>query len=129
MNQDPRISKISILIVEDVLEMRKLLRTVLNHLGFKHVIEAEDGQEALYLLHKNKVDCIICDWNMPKMNGIELLRNLQGNLEFKYIPFLMVTSENDSEAVLEALQAGVTDYIVKPFPATVLERKILELLN
>ncbi len=121
-------SNITILLVEDLVDMRKVVRTILTQIGFRNVIEAPDGREALQILKTTPVDFVIADWNMPNLNGLDLLREMQGEIELKYIPFLMVTCETDEDAVLSAIQAGVTDYIIKPFSTSVLEKKIREIV-
>jgi two-component system chemotaxis response regulator CheY len=142
-----RPSDLTVLIVEDKKEMRKIIRTILSHIGVKHMYEAVDGQQAWnFLQTSNKrdpenpkaldnkpksevVSLVICDWNMPYLSGIELLSKIRDDFELKQLPFLMITSENDKEHVVNALSKQVTGYIVKPFPAKLLEEKINEIFK
>ncbi|NVM56874.1 MAG: response regulator [Desulfobacterales bacterium] len=113
----------TILLVDDFATMRRILKNVLKQIGFTKVVEADDGTTALGALRKGKIDLIISDWNMPKMSGVELLKTIRSDESLKDIPFLMVTAEAQKSSVLEAVQAGVNHYIVKPFTAdTVMER-------
>jgi len=113
-----------ILIVDDFATMRRIVKNILKQLGYTNIAEAEDGAEALNVIQREGVDFVISDWNMPKMTGIELLRQIRNSDNFKDIPFLMVTAEAQKENVIEAVQAKVNDYIVKPFTAEVMEGKI-----
>lgn len=124
-----KFSRLQVLVVDDVEEMRKILKTILLHVGFKSVVEAENGRAALQVLKNSSIDLVIADWNMPQLTGIELLREMQMNINMKYIPFLMLTSETDKDKVLTAIQAGVSDYIIKPCSAAVLEAKIRLILD
>jgi len=113
-----------VLIVDDAAAMRRIVRGLLKELGFKNMREAENGQLALDELKKKKADFVVSDWNMPVMTGIDLLRAIRGDDSLKTIPFLMVTAETKQENIVEALQAGVSDYIVKPFNAAALLEKL-----
>jgi two-component system chemotaxis response regulator CheY len=116
---------INILIVDDFPTMRKIVRQVLRQLGFVNVYEAEDGEGALELLRTNpEIQFVISDWNMPKMNGIELLRAVRSDDTIRKIPFLMVTAEADKDCIVEAVKSGVNGYIVKPFNAATLKDKM-----
>jgi len=112
------------LVVDDFATMRKIVRNLLRQLGYQHIDEAEDGVVALRKLKSTKYDMIICDWNMPNMTGIELLKEVRSDDALKPIPFLMVTAEANKENVIEAVKAGVSNYIVKPFTADTLSGKI-----
>jgi two-component system chemotaxis response regulator CheY len=112
MSIDPNIK---ILIVNDFCIMRKIIRNILTQFGFKNILEADDGTTAFEILKKEKVDLIISDWNMPKMNGIELLKTVRNDENLKDIPFIMVTAEAQKENILEAIKYKVNQYIVKPF--------------
>ena len=112
------------LVVDDFATMRRIVRNILRDLEFKNILEAEDGTAALEVLKTNKVDLIVSDWNMPKMTGIELLRKVRASEEFADIPFLMVTAEAQQENIIEAVQAKVSNYIVKPFTAETMKQKI-----
>ena len=112
------------LVVDDFATMRKIVRNLLRQLGYQQIDEAEDGVVALRKLKATKYDMIICDWNMPNMTGIELLKEVRSDESVKAIPFLMVTAEANKENVIEAVKAGVSNYIVKPFTADTLSGKI-----
>lgn len=118
---------IKIMCVDDFSTMRRIVKTLLKQLGYVNVIEAEDGVQALELLKNEKVDFIISDWNMPKMTGIELLKMVRSREDLKTIPFLMITAEAEKDKVIEAIRAGVSNYIVKPFNAEILKAKIEEI--
>jgi len=116
--------KINILVVDDFATMRKVIRNLLKQSGYENVTEAEDGVAAMNVLKSTKIDFVISDWNMPNMTGIELLRAVRSDNELSATPFLMVTAESLRDNVLEAIKAGVSNYIVKPFTAEVLGEKI-----
>jgi two-component system chemotaxis response regulator CheY len=113
-----------VLIVDDFSTMRRIIKNILRQLGFNNIIEADDGSAAWEILNKDQVDFIISDWNMPQMTGIELLRKVRASEEFADLPFLMVTAEAQQENIIEAVQAKVSNYIVKPFTAETLGQKI-----
>jgi two-component system chemotaxis response regulator CheY len=113
-----------ILVVDDFSTMRRIVKNLLKDIGFSNFDEAEDGNAALAKLRSDKFDFIISDWNMPGMTGIELLVAVRADEELKGIPFLMVTAEKTQENVVAALQAGVNNYVVKPFTSAVLKEKI-----
>ena len=121
--------QLKILIVEDQVEARAMVRNVLSELGITQVFESTNGREALSFIDSgfDFVDLIICDWNMPKMNGVELLRQLR--TVDPDVPFLMVTGRSDMESVVEAKSSGVTGYIRKPFSPAELEAKLRILLH
>ena len=112
-----------VLIVDDASAMRRIVRGLLKDLGFRNMREAENGQLALDELKKKKADFVVSDWNMPVMTGIDLLRAIRADENLKTIPVLMVTAEAKQETIDEAVQAGVNNFIVKPFnPAMLLEK-------
>jgi two-component system chemotaxis response regulator CheY len=113
-----------ILIVDDFSTMRRIIKNLLRELGFNNTIEADDGQTALPKLRTGGVDFLITDWNMPGMSGIELLRAIRADANLKGLPVLMVTAEAKREQIVEAAQAGVNGYVIKPFTAATLEEKI-----
>ena len=113
-----------VLIVDDFSTMRRIIKNILRQLGFNNIIEADDGTAAWEILTKDQVDFIISDWNMPQMTGIELLRKVRASEELGDLPFLMVTAEAQQENIIEAVQAKVSNYIVKPFTAETLGQKI-----
>ena len=116
--------KMKILVVDDFFTMRRIIRGILKELGYTNVFEADDGTTALETLKVEKIDFIISDWNMPKMQGIELLKAVRASSEWKAIPFLMLTAEGQKENVLEAVKNKVNDYVVKPFTPNTLMEKI-----
>ncbi|MBF0119547.1 MAG: response regulator [Desulfobacterales bacterium] len=122
-------TSIKILIVDDFATMRRILKNILKQIGFKNIDEADDGANALEQLKTVKYDLIISDWNMPKMTGLELLKNVRSMPDFKSTPFLMVTAEAQKQNVIEAVQAGVSNYVVKPFTAEAISDKLSKILN
>lgn len=113
-----------VLIVDDFSTMRRIVRNILRQLGIANVVEADDGTTAWDILNREKIDFIVSDWNMPKMPGIDLLRKVRATEQFANLPFLMVTAEAQQENIIEAVQAKVSNYIVKPFTADTLKQKI-----
>lgn len=113
-----------ILIVDDFSTMRRIIKNLLRDLGFTNTAEADDGQTALPILKSGNFDFLITDWNMPGMTGIELLKMVRENPDLNSLPVLMVTAEAKKDQIIEAAQAGVNGYVVKPFTATVLKEKI-----
>ena len=118
-----------ILVVDDYNTMLRILKNLLKQLGFNNVDQAMDGAEALQKLNASAFDFIISDWNMEPMTGIELLRQVRGNEKLKHIPFIMITAESKTENVIAAQQAGVSNYIVKPFNAETLKGKMASVLG
>ena len=115
---------IPILVVDDYRTMVRIIRNLLNQLGFSEVDEAVDGAEALQKLKQRNYGLIISDWNMEPMSGYELLRQVRDDGQLTRTPFIMVTAESKTESVIAAKQAGVNNYIVKPFNAATLKSKI-----
>ncbi len=113
-----------ILIVDDFSTMRRIVKNLLRDLGFTNTQEADDGQTALPMLQTGDFDFLVTDWNMPGMQGIDLLKNVRADPSLKDLPVLMVTAEAKREQIVEAAQAGVNGYIVKPFPAGTVKEKI-----
>ena len=113
-----------ILVVDDFATMRKVIKNLLRQVGYENIAEAEDGVTALEVLKSHKIDFIISDWNMPNMNGLEFLKAVRADGELSSLPFLMVTAEALKDNVVLAIKAGVSNYIVKPFTANVLNEKI-----
>jgi two-component system chemotaxis response regulator CheY len=116
------------LVVDDSSTMRRIIRNSLKAVGFDDTLEAENGAGALERLQSDTVDFVITDWNMPVMNGIELVAAMRNNAAFKATPVLMVTTMAEKENILQAMQAGVTNYVVKPFDAATLKKKIDQIL-
>ncbi|MBD8524723.1 chemotaxis response regulator CheY [Pseudomarimonas arenosa] len=119
MNKNMRI-----LIVDDFSTMRRIVKNLLNDLGFSNTAEAEDGNAALAALRASKFDFVVTDWNMPGMTGIELLKHIRADAALAKLPVLMVTAEAKREQIIEAAQAGVNGYIIKPFTAATLQEKL-----
>lgn len=116
--------KIKVLVVDDFPTMRRIVKNLLKQLGFENIDEADDGVNALAKLKNGGFGLVVSDWNMPNMEGIDLLRAVRQEPAVKDIPFLMVTAEAEKEKVIEAIKAGVDNYIVKPFTAEVLKEKL-----
>ena len=116
--------KIKVLVVDDFPTMRRILKNLLKQLGFENIDEAENGEDALRKLKGGDYGLVVSDWNMPVMEGIELLKHIRNDPQLKDIPFLMVTAEAKKEKVIEAIKAGVDNYIVKPFTGEVLKEKL-----
>jgi two-component system chemotaxis response regulator CheY len=113
-----------VLVVDDSAVMRQIIKKNLKELGFTELSEAEDGAAGLKKAGEESVDLIVSDWNMPNMTGLEFLKAVRADAGIKGTAFIMVTSEADKEKIMEAVQAGVNQYIVKPFNAVQLEEKI-----
>lgn len=113
-----------ILVVDDFSTMRRIVKNVLRELGFSNMKEAEDGSSALQILKASKIDFVVTDWNMPGMDGLSLLKAIRADEKLKTIPVLMVTAEAKREQIIEAAQAGVNGYVVKPFTAQTLKVKM-----
>ncbi len=113
-----------ILIVDDFSTMRRIIKNLLRDLGFNNTQEADDGMTALPMLKAGGIDFLVTDWNMPGMTGIDLLKAVRADDNLKSLPVLMVTAEAKREQIVEAAQAGVNGYVVKPFTAAVLKEKI-----
>ncbi|MEJ5226377.1 chemotaxis response regulator CheY [Thermodesulfovibrio sp.] len=116
--------KIRVLVVDDFPTMRRIVKNLLKQLGFENIDEAENGEDALRKLKGGDYGLVVSDWNMPVMEGIDLLKNVRSDPQLKDIPFLMVTAEAEKEKVIEAIKAGVDNYIVKPFTGEVLKEKL-----
>lgn len=112
------------LVVDDFATMRRIVRNLLKDLDFNHVEEAEDGQEALEKLRAGSFDFVISDWNMPNLDGLQLLTEIRKDPNLSSLPVLMVTAEAKKENIIAAAQAGANGYVVKPFTAATLEEKL-----
>ena len=122
------------LVVDDFSTMRKIVKRVLDELGFKSVVEAVDGKNALELLkdyaEKNDpIQFVISDWNMPHLTGIDLLKACKADVKFNTLPFILVTAESEQSQIIEAAKAGVSEYVIKPFNAATLKLKIENVYN
>ncbi len=122
-------SGLKVLIVDDLSSVRKVLKKILAELGTTEIAEAVDGEEALKKLEAAPCDLIISDWEMPKINGVELVQKLRSEEKTNKLPFIMITAHGTKESVIKAVQAGVTNFIVKPFSAGILKSKISEALS
>ena len=120
---------IKILIVDDMSAMRRIISNALKQIGFTNLTVTDDGTTALNALKNDNFDLVISDWNMPKMTGIELLKTVRGMSEYKNVPFVMVTAESGKSNVVLAVQAGVSQYIVKPFTVEQLTEKLKKVLS
>jgi two-component system chemotaxis response regulator CheY len=126
MPADPNMK---ILVVDDMATMRKVVRNILKQLGFVNVDEAANGQEALQKLRADTYGFVVSDWNMPVMTGIDMLRAIRADEKLKTTPVLMMTVEAQQSNLIEAGQAGVSNYIVKPFTAETLQEKIANIFK
>ena len=114
-----------IITIDDSSTMRRIIKNTLSRIGYgEDILEAENGKQALDILSKNKVDLIITDWNMPIMDGLTFVKLIRSKREWNDTPIIMVTTESAKEDIIEALKAGVNNYIVKPFTPEVLKEKI-----
>ncbi len=121
--------RMNVLIVDDYKTMLRIVKNLLNQIGFTNVDEAEDGSAALQKVKGKDYGLIISDWNMQPMTGLQLLQEVRADAKLKHIPFIMVTAESKTENVIAAKQAGVNNYIVKPFNAATLKGKIATVLG
>ena len=119
---------LNFLVVDDFSTMRRIIKNLLHDLGYANVTEADDGNTALPLLKQGKFDVLITDWNMPGMPGLELLKNVRADARLGKMPVLMLTAEAKREQIVEAVQAGVSGYVIKPFTAATLKEKIDKIL-
>ena len=122
-------TNINVLIVDDYNTMLRIIRTFLQQIGFKNISEANNGEEALEKLRTGYYGLVISDWNMSPMSGLELVEAVRADTALAHLPFILVTAEGKAEKVVAAKAAGVDNYIVKPFNAATLERKISAVLK
>ena len=116
------------LVVDDFSTMRRIIKNLLNDLGYANVTEADDGQTALPILQAGGIDFLVTDWNMPGMPGLDLLKAVRSDPKLAKLPVLMLTAEAKREQIIEAAQAGVNGYVIKPFTAVTLKEKIDKIL-
>lgn len=116
--------KMKILVVDDFSTMRRIVKNILRQLGYENIEEAEDGAYAFAKLKNGGFQFVVSDWNMPNMTGLELLKQVRSDAGLKDMPFLMVTAEAEKDKVIEAIKAGVSNYIVKPFTAEIMKEKM-----
>jgi two-component system chemotaxis response regulator CheY len=121
--------KMKFLVVDDFSTMRRIIRNLLKELGFSNVEEAEDGNDALKKLSNGSFDFVISDWNMPNMDGLQLLQHIRATQALKNVPVLMITAEAKKENIVVAAQSGASGYIVKPFTAAVLDEKLKKIFD
>ncbi len=126
MAADPNMK---ILVVDDFATMRRIVKNILTQLGFKNIIEADDGTTALDVLKTEKIGLIISDWNMPKMTGLDLLKAVRADASMANTPFIMVTAEAQQDNIILAVKAKVSQYIVKPFTAETLAEKLTKIFG
>jgi len=117
------------LVVDDFSTMRRIIKNLLNDLGYANVSEADDGATALPMLQAGSFDFLITDWNMPGMPGLDLLKAVRADARLSKMPVLMLTAEAKREQIIEAAQAGVNGYVIKPFTAVTLKEKIDKILE
>jgi two-component system chemotaxis response regulator CheY len=120
---------IKYLVVDDFSTMRRIVKNLLQELGYQNIQEADDGKTAWPMLQTGGFDFVITDWNMPLMPGLELLKAIRADEKLKSLPVLMVTAEAKREQIVEAVQAGVSGYVVKPFTAEILKQKLDKILQ
>ena len=121
--------KTKFLVVDDFSTMRRIVRNLLKELGYSDVDEAEDGVQALQKLRSEKFDFVVSDWNMPNMDGLELLKQIRADATLSTMPVLMVTAEAKKENIIAAAQAGANGYVVKPFTAATLDEKLSKIFE
>jgi two-component system chemotaxis response regulator CheY len=121
--------KTRFLVVDDFSTMRRIVRNLLKELGYTNVDEAEDGAIGLAKLRSEKFDFVISDWNMPNMDGLEMLKNIRADATLARLPVLMVTAEAKKENIIAAAQAGASGYVVKPFTAATLDEKLAKIFE
>lgn len=126
MPADPNMK---VLVVDDMVTMRRIVKNILKQLGFSNIDEAENGQEGLQKLRAEPFGFVVSDWNMPVMTGIDMLRAIRADDKLKAIPVLMVTAEAQQANLVEAIQAGVSNYIVKPFTAETMQEKLQKIFK
>ncbi len=118
------LTKLKMLIIDDMSSMRMMIKSVLREYGIIDVHEAADGEKAVEMTAAGRFDLIICDWDMPRMNGLEFLQHVRADDTTRQLPFIMLTAVSDRDHVAQAIDAGVSDYLAKPFKPADLMRKI-----
>jgi two-component system chemotaxis response regulator CheY len=125
----PNVIAIKVLVVDDQNSVRQMTRMTLEEIGFRHIHEAENGVKAMETASLQPLDLIISDYNMPEMDGLGLLRAVRGHPVARKVPFILLTGRGDKELVVKAAQAGVNNYLVKPFTAAILREKIEQVMG
>ena len=123
------LAKLKTLVVDDMSSMRMMIKSVLRDNGIVDIVEAADGEKAVELLAKGRIDLVICDWDMPNMNGLAFLRHVRADAAMARLPFIMLRANADRDHVERAIEAGVSDYLAKPFKPPDLIRKVLRVLR
>ncbi len=126
---DKVLNKINVLVADDMEVMRSMINYSLKDIGVENTLMATNGEVAWDMLNAGRVDLIICDWDMPQMTGIELLRRMKDSESLKDIPFLMLTASTEKDNIVMAIRAGVDDYLTKPFQSQELETRVIKLLR
>jgi two-component system chemotaxis response regulator CheY len=121
-------AELRFLVVDDFSTMRRIVKNFLVELGYSNVTEADDGNTALPILKAGGIDFLVTDWNMPGMPGLDLLKAVRADPALANLPVLLVTAEAKREQIVEAAQAGVNGYVVKPFTSQILKEKIAKIL-
>jgi two-component system, chemotaxis family, chemotaxis protein CheY len=121
--------QLKFLVVDDFSTMRRIIKNLLHDLGYQNVAEADDGTTALPMLQEGSIDFLITDWNMPGMPGLDLLKAVRSDPKLAKLPVLMLTAEAKREQIVEAAQAGVSGYVIKPFTAETLKEKLDKILG
>lgn len=121
--------KMKVLVVDDFATMRRIIKGVLKQLGFSNIVEAEDGDAALKELKRDDYGLILADWNMPKMSGLELLKTVRSDKNLQRIPFIMITAEGQKDNILDAIKAGVSNYVIKPFTPETINEKLKKIFK
>ena len=125
----PVAAALKVLIVDDQFSVRQMTRMTLEQIGIRYVHESENGRQALEMAAVQPLDLIISDYNMPEMDGLNLLRAVRGHPMVRKLPFILLTGRGDKELVIKAAQAGVNNYLVKPFTAAILRQKIEQVMG
>ena len=125
----PNAVAIKVLVVDDQNSVRQMTRMTLEEIGFRHIHEAEHGKQAMEIASLQPLDLIISDYNMPEMDGLGLLRAVRGHPVVRKVPFILLTGRGDKELVIKAAQAGVNNYLIKPFTASTLREKIEQVMG
>jgi two-component system chemotaxis response regulator CheY len=123
-----QIQEVIVLVVDDVNAMRVQIQKLLEAFGFARILTAESGEAAKKILENEPVNFVLADWHMEPVNGMELLKWVRAHLKLKNLPFVLITAENTKEAVVQAVQAGVDQYVVKPLTKEIIQEKIFQVL-
>jgi two-component system chemotaxis response regulator CheY len=118
-----------VLVADDHSLTRNLVKTILKEAGFTEILLVDDGQAAIEAIFAGKADLVICDWNMPRATGLDVLRLVREEERFRKLPFLMLTAEMSRDNIMQAVEAGANDYMVKPFTTDTLMKKVLKLVE